>query len=382
MKPFFDPSDIRLDHFDQLCSQSISISEYPLASEVQYNIPVYEGSYLRTLLGEEEREQELLAELNRCLSSGPGVFVIKRMYPDLSVIDRSTEWFIAIIKEEKARGFGQGDHFGNNERIWNSFQKVCLKAPETFIHYYGNPLIGIVSKAWLGPFYQVTAQVNNVKPGSKAQSPHRDYHLGFQATTDVARFPAQVQAMSQYLTLQGAIAHSDMPLESGPTLLLPFSQQYPPGYMAYGQQAFVEYFNAHCVQLPLNKGDGLFFSPALFHGAGMNQGSSDRMANLLQISSAFGRPMESVDTHRMIHAVYPVLLQLSQTNNLKERFVQDIVAVVADGYSFPTNLDTDPPKGGYAPVPEGQLVLEAIKEEWTPQKLRNALADYARRRGA
>lgn len=33
----------------------------------------------------------------------------------------------------------------------------------------------MVSEAWLGPGYQLTAQVNVVRPGGKAQEPHRDY---------------------------------------------------------------------------------------------------------------------------------------------------------------------------------------------------------------
>lgn len=380
MKAFFDKSDIQLDQFDQLCSRSVSKEEYGYASGVECNVVIYEGATLREALDQETTEQAALAELNACLRSGPGVFAIRNMFDDLAAIEKSTGLFERIIREEKENGFGQGDHFGNNERIWNSFQKVCLKDPQAFIQYYGNPLIGLVSNAWLGPFYQITAQVNNVKPGSKAQASHRDYHLGFQALEDVARFPAPIQIMSQYLTLQGAIAHTDMPLESGPTLLLPFSQQYPPGYMAYGLDGFIEYFNAHCVQLPLNRGDGLFFSPALFHGAGTNQSATDRMANLLQISSAFGRPMESVGTHQMINAIYPVLLNQHREKGLEERFMKDILAAVADGYSFPTNLDTDPPKGGYAPMPEAKLVHIALVEAWSPQKLKNALTSYAERR--
>ena len=62
--------------------------------------------------------------------------------------------------------------------------------------------------------------MNNVKPDSKAQSAHRDYHLGFQSPQTINQYPAHAQMMSQYLTLQGAIAHEDMPLEMGPT---PFS---------------------------------------------------------------------------------------------------------------------------------------------------------------
>ena len=41
--------------------------------------------------------------------------------------------------------------------------------------------------------------------------------------------PQYVHAISPVLTLQGAVAHCDMPLVSGPTLYLPYSQSYLPG---------------------------------------------------------------------------------------------------------------------------------------------------------
>ncbi len=42
--------------------------------------------------------------------------------------------------------------------------------------------------------------------------------------------PARVLSV---LTLQGAVAHVDMPVESGPTLYLPHSQKSTHGYLAY-----------------------------------------------------------------------------------------------------------------------------------------------------
>jgi len=81
-------------------------------------------------------------------------------------------------------------------------------------------------------------------------------------------YPVQAHLLSPALTLQGAVAHCDMPVESGPTMYLPHSQKYPPGYIAYQLPEFIEYFGAHYVQLPLERGDAAFFSPALFHGAG------------------------------------------------------------------------------------------------------------------
>ena len=55
-------------------------------------------------------------------------------------------------------------------------------------------------------------------------------------------FPEHVQQLSPVLTLQGAVAHSDMPLESGPTMYLPHSQKYVPGYIAMNRPDFQEYF--------------------------------------------------------------------------------------------------------------------------------------------
>ena len=380
MKAFFDSSDIDLPLLDYLCSRTTSLAVYPFAEAVERNVVIYDGGRLREALMDKEHEKELTDELNKCLRIGPGVLVVRNMYEDESLIDSVTSVFTNIIVDEKGNGYGKGDHFGDNERVWNSFQKVALQAPGEFVNYYGNPLIALVARAWLGPFYQMTAQVNNVKPGSMSQSPHRDYHLGFQTREDVARFPAATQMMSQFLTLQGAIAHGDMPLESGPTLLLPFSQQYAAGYMAYALPEFKAYFEKHCVQLPLQKGDGLFFSPALFHGAGTNNSAQDRMANLLQISSAFGRPMESVDTHAIINAVYPHIL--NHKKSYSPRFLDDIVAAIADGYSFPTNLDTDPPRNGTAPAPEATIIFEALQEEWPASKVQAALNSYAKRRMA
>ena len=379
---FFSQKDIDVQQLIDLCSQKASLDGYAFASGLEQDVLIYEGNAVRRVLSSPEEEQKIKAELNRCLQDGPGVFVVKEAYPDTTVIDASTALFLKIIEEEQEEKQGRGDHFGDNERIWNSFQKVCLRDPDLFIDYYSNPILALASQSWLGPYYQITAQVNNVKPGNKAQSPHRDYHLGFQSDVTVAQFPAQIQVMSQYLTLQGAIAHTDMPLESGPTLFLPFSHQYAAGYMAYRRPEFIEFFEQNYVQLPLRKGDAVFFSPALFHGAGTNRSSNDRLANLVQISSAFGRPMESIDQDVMTRAVYPALLERKQRGTVSEHTIHDTIAAVADGYSFPTNLDSDPPIGGNAPETAQKLVAKALEKNWPASKLNEELTAYSKRRSA
>ena len=150
--------------------------------------------------------------------------------------------FEAIIAGQRAAGGAAGDHFaqsGQNDRIWNALEKLALRAPDVFAAYYANDVVATVCHAWLGPGYQVTSQVNVVNPGGAAQTAHRDYHLGFQSGSQAARFPAHVHRLSPVLTLQGAVAHTDMPAETGPTMYLPHSQKYLPGYLAFQRPEFV-----------------------------------------------------------------------------------------------------------------------------------------------
>lgn len=189
--------------------------------------------------------------------------------------------------------------------------------------------------------------------------------------------------MSPFLTLQGAIAHTDMPVESGPTKLLPFSQRYAEGYLAWRRQDFRDYFETHYVQLPLEKGDALFFNPALFHAAGSNRTASvQRMANLLQISSAYGRAMESLNRTKMCEVLYPVLLDRMQMKNITREETDAVIACCAEGYPFPTNLDRDPPHGGLAPESQQALFSRALTERWEADRFTAAIREQAGRREA
>jgi ectoine hydroxylase-related dioxygenase (phytanoyl-CoA dioxygenase family) len=231
-------------------------------------------------------------------------------------------------------------------------------------------------EAWLGPGYRITSQVNVVKPGGAAQVSHRDYHLGFQTAEACEKFPIAIQIASQLLTLQGAVVHSEMPVESGPTRLLPFSQRFDEGYMAYRLPQFKAYFLENYVSLPLSTGDGLFFNPALFHAAGENVTEDvQRTANLLQVSSAFGKPMESIDALPLIEATWD-LLKGRFAREGESAGVRAYVAAVAEGYPFPTNLDRRPPApGGMAPECEQELLMRGLREGWNLRLVLDALQE-------
>ena len=373
-----------LDDFAAICAHETALADYPFAAETRAKVLIYDGDAVRAALALPAQRRALMAEWAEAFMSGPGIVVLRRMFPDHAVLDAASGVFRALIAEERAASTGGGDHFakpGANDRVWNALEKLCLREPGIFAAYYANETLAAVSEAWLGPAYQVTSQVNVVNPGGEAQSAHRDYHLGFQSAADAARFPAHAHLLSPALTLQGAVAHCDMPLETGPTLYLPYSQTYAPGYLAFTRPDFREFFATHHVQLPLEKGDGVFFNPALFHAAGHNR-SADvrRMANLLQVSSAFGRAMESVDRARMSAALFPTLQRLRASGRLTQAQTEAAIGVCAEGYSFPTNLDRDPPLGGLVPLTQAALMAHALAEDWSPARFAEALAAHANKR--
>lgn len=371
--------DCRLDELRSLVEQDTESRAYPFAETVEQGVLVYDSDRLRAVAD----RRAVRAELVHALLDGPGIVVLKRAFPDLDVVDRATAAFNALIEEERASGAARGDHFakpGANDRVWSALDKTARRAPEVFADYYANDMLALVSEAWLGPGYQVTSQINVVNPGGAAQSVHRDYHLGFLSQEQAAAYPAHVHRLSPVLTLQGAVAHCDMPVESGPTLYLPHSQKYEPGYLAWRRPEFVDYFEKHHIQLPLDKGDAVFFNPALFHAAGHNRSAGiKRMANLLQISSAFGRAMETVDRDAMVNALFPVLLR-RKADGVAEEWLRRVIAASAEGYPFPTDLDLDPPVDGLAPPSQADTVWRAVAEEWSPERLRQELRDGAQRR--
>lgn len=383
-KVWLDADSGTFESFKQLVSQTCRKQDWPLAAEIIQNVLIYDGAEVRAVAGERAARQEMMAEWVEAFTSGPGVIVIRDALPDHDVIDRATRIFNDIIDEQHRSKTGGGDHFakpGANDRIWNSLEKHCLADPANFAQYYASDAIAMASEAWLGAGYQMTAQVNRVNPGGAAQTAHRDYHLGFMTPNQMMAYPGHIHGVSPLLTLQGAVAHCDMPVESGPTLFLPFSQAYFEGYLAFGRPEFQAHFAENHVQLPLKKGDAVFFNPALMHGAGHNRSADlQRMANLLQVSSAFGRAMETVNRDRMSTALYPELLALD--GHLTALQIENVIAACAEGYAFPTNLDRDPPIGGLAPKTQAQRMREALGQKLPAASFEKAMQAYAQSREA
>lgn len=163
-----------------------------------------------------------------------------------------------------------------------------------------------------------------------------------------------------------------MPPGTGATRLLPFSQQFQEGFLAFKRPEFSDFFAKNYISLELQIGDGIFFNPALYHAAGANE-SKDfvRKANLLQISSAYGRPMEMVESFPMIERAWGVLREKYAEEGASVH-VRSFVQAVAKGYCFPTNLD----RTDIGPVDlesEQQVVLKALSEGWDKERVLSVL---------
>ncbi len=382
---WIDQGSCCIEEFARTVDVETHAASVPLADEIVSKIPVYDSEKIERSLDDAGKIRAYMAEWAQIFGHGAGIVAFRNAYSDLQIVDDVTGVLNAIIEEEEATSAGAGDHFataGANSRVWNAHEKLCMADPELFARYNANALIPLVSRSWLGPLFQVTTQVNVVRPGGQAQTCHRDYHMGFQTCGELREYPAHIHPVSAALTLQGAIAHCDMPVESGPTKLLPYSQTYLPGYFAAHLPAFRDYFEEHYVQLPLSKGDAMFFNPATFHAAGENRTKDvHRIANLMQIGSGYGRSIEIVDRARMSKALYPRLLSLKQSGALSDRDIDNVVQATAEGYPFPVNLDIDSPLSGMAPPSQQDLLREALNEAWSTERFVDAIdAQTARKR--
>ncbi len=356
-------------------------ADYPSALGVVNGAVVYEAAALRRRIAD-SGQRVVLDELATALADGPGLIAIRGAV-DAGAVDAVSVAFDRIIEDERAATTVHGDHFGKpgaNDRVWNALEKLAVAEPDAFVAYYASDMIALGALAWLGPHYQVTSQVNVVNPGGAAQMPHRDYHLGFMTDAAAATYPRHAHRMSPALTLQGAVAHGPTPVESGPTKYLPNSQRYELGYLAWRRPEFIDYFEAHYVQLPLDTGDLVYFNPALFHAAGHNRTTGvRRMANLLQVNSAFGRAMESIDRLRMSLAVYPAL-QRARHDGADEQALWNAVAACAEGYAFPSNLDRDQPVDRLTGESQAEVVWAALLADAPVERLAADLADHAAKR--
>ena len=120
-----------LDEFRALVERSASRNDYPLASDLTSNVPVYDGLEARRAAASPETRKELMAEWVEAMTDGPGIVVIRDAFADSR--DRCSRTSVTGDHRRGAREQrGGGDHFakpGANDRIWNALEKLCLRDP-------------------------------------------------------------------------------------------------------------------------------------------------------------------------------------------------------------------------------------------------------------
>jgi hypothetical protein len=90
--------------------------------------------------------------------------------------------------------------------------------------------------------------------------------------------------------------------------------------------------------------------------------------------------METIDRVKMCKRTFEPFKRLVSTAQLGGPALDAAIAATAEGYSFPTNLDSDPPEGGLAPQTQAALLKEAILGDWTPESFDARLAEQENRK--
>ncbi len=82
----------------------------------------------------------------------------------------------------------------------------------------------------------------------------------------------------------------------------------------------------------------------------------------------------------MVKAVYPALLAMKRAGHT-DRVLANAVNATAEGYAFPTNLDSDQPIGSLAPPPsQVDTVLAALAAELNPPDELDTILDQQQER--
>ena len=71
--------------------------------------------------------------------------------------------------------------------------------------------------------------------------------------------------------------------------------------------------------------------------------------------------METIDRAKMCVLTYPTATKHFNDQTFSISEIKAAIAATAEGYSFPTNLDNDPPKGGLAPETQQALFVRALE---------------------
>ena len=124
--------------------------------------------------------------------------------------------------------------------------------------------------------------------------------------------------------------------------------------MVLDNPKYIDHVASCMAQLPLEKGDAVFFNPACLHQPGMNETSTPRVANLLQVSACWGTPMEKINKLDMTKSVWPIFKRWASESEMNEGAPGDtrdrkhplqleaLINATCDDFGYPRDFDTMP----------------------------------------
>ena len=176
-------------------------------------------------------------------------------------------------------------------------------------------------------------------------------------TTPSSSTPTHVHLLSPVLTLQGAVAHCDMPVESGPTMYLPYSHQYDARLPRLAAARVPRLLRASTTSssrwpraTPSSSTRRCSTAPA--PTSRPTSSASPTCCRSPRRSAGRWRPWTATEC---VRAVYPVLLD-RKAAGVDRTPARHALAAAAEGYPFPTNLDLDQPVGGLTPPSQAEVV--------------------------
>lgn len=135
---------------EKIIDRTVDESCYPLASTFPNNIVVYEMSRFSGRHDDADLVSSLQDEWSNALAYGPGIAVLKGLYRIDGLeqaLDAANGVFDKILEDEHAQ-FSQGAREDVSEmgykldkslKTANTFTKLAVRDPETFIKYFSNP---------------------------------------------------------------------------------------------------------------------------------------------------------------------------------------------------------------------------------------------------
>jgi hypothetical protein len=146
-----------------------------------------------------------------------------------------------------------------------------------------------------------------------------------------------------------------MPVESGPTKLLPFSSSSARATWP-SPRGFPRAFRGAPSSCRSQKGDAVFFNPALFHaGARTGRRTSSGWRTSCRSPRPWGARWRRSTARACAGGSTRPFARCARPGGSTTARPRPPSLPAAEGYAFPTNLDTDPPAGGLAPETQAAL---------------------------